>query len=540
MTVGSYDTSKIRGSFNIPLGDTLAARVSVTEHRRTGFAENVAIPEYDLDVADNTGVRAQLLWAPTDTFSALFSAQYFDRDNNGPAQRHIDDPGSDPRKISHDFPDKFSFESKIYSAILEWEFPGFTIKSITSLQDEVESSERDNDRLAATAPRQAHVPVSQREPDAVTQEINIVSNGEDNLVDWVAGVFYLDSESTIHFRQEGGFRTDGTFHERDSFSVYGQGTVNLDDRFRVLGGLRYTDDELKSAVCNFNCATPTRIDSDDNDTTGKIGIEWDVGADSLVYASYSQGFKPGGTNLTFGEVVSPVYESEEIDAFEIGSKNRFFNDRLQLNLSAFFYEYENYQFQTSDPVRFGGGVDNIPESEAMGLEVELSALLGDSFRVGGNFAYLDTEITDDVDVVDAVVANALPPTTEARRAAIQNVKGNPLPKAPEFSMNLLFSHFLNVGNHGTLTSTLQYVYRDELQYRVFANADLDTVEDYDLVNLNFLWRPSDGDWNLEFIVYNLADDDIVNSRFTDNFGVNATSEEFLPPRQFLFRGGLRF
>lgn len=549
-TVGNYNLRKARAAINVPVSDTVAARIAYTSIERDGFAENVAIPGYELDVASNVTFRGQLLWQPTDDFSAIFRAQYFERDGNGSAQRSITETG-DIREVNHDFPDRFAFESEIYSATFEWVLDGFTIKTIHSYQDEEEDSVRDNDRGPTPA---NHVPLSRRAPTAMTHEINIVSNGDDNLVDWILGGFYLDSEIQVDFDSTvfggQGFQTS-TFHERDSWSLYSQGTINISDTFRIIAGLRYTDDEQSSEVCNFFCTTPISIVSDGDKVTGKLGLEFDVADESLLYVTYSRGFKPGGTNLSFGQVVSPSYLEENIDAYEIGSKNRFFDGTLQLNLSAFYYDYENYQFQTSDPVPFSGGVDNIPEAESKGLELELSWLATDSIRLDGNIAYLDTEVTSDFIALDAVEAAALqfalPPADQfnfpvaaaARAGALQNIGGNSLPKAPELSASMILSHTAET-DRGTLTSRIHYVYRDEFQYRVYANSSLDTVESYDLWNLSFMWNPSDADWTLEFIVTNLTDDDIVNSRFTDNFGINSTSEEFIAPRQVMLRAGISF
>ena len=550
LTLGNYNLTKARAAINVPLNDAMAMRWAMTTIERDGFAENVAIPGYELDLASNVTARGQFLWQPSDNFSAILRAQYFERDGNGSAQRSITETG-DIREVNHDFPDTFSFESEILSATFQWDFDAFTIKTIHSYQDEEEDSTRDNDRGPTPA---NHVPVSSRAPKATTHEINVVSNGEDNVVDWIAGAFLLDSESRVEFDSsvngDQGFQTS-TFHERDSWSVYTQATVHVVDSVRVVTGLRYTDDEQSSAVCNFFCTTPMNITSQADKVTGKLGVEFDFAEDSMVYGTYSRGFKPGGTNLSFGNVVSPSYLEENIDAYEIGSKNRLLNDTLQLNVSAFFYDYENYQFQTSDPVPFSGGVDNIPEAESKGLEVEFNWLLSDSVRIDGNFAYLDTEVTSSFIALDAVAAAelqfALPPAdqfdfpvaTEARSGALQDITGSTLPKAPELSSSLILSHTAEI-DEGRLTSRIHYVYRDEFQYRVYANSALDTVESYDLWNLTFLWEPAQGDWSLEFLVTNLADDDIVNSRFTDNFGINSTSEEFIAPRQFMLRAGIEF
>ena len=89
----------------------------------------------------------------------------------------------------------------------------------------------------------------------------------------------------------------------------------------------------------------------------------------MTYLSYTHGFKPGGTNLTFGTeegqllftapIVQQTYDDETIDAYEIGLKTDILDGLVRLNAAAFFYDYEGLQYQATDPEMFRGGVGNI-------------------------------------------------------------------------------------------------------------------------------------------------------------------------------------
>ena len=94
-------------------------------------------------------------------------------------------------------------------------------------------------------------------------------------------------------------------------------------------------------------------------------MEFDLNDDTMVYASYTRGFKPGGSNLTYGRedviapiVVLPTFKDETVDAWELGIKTDFANNRVRLNAAAFYYEYKNLQYQATDPEVFEGGVGN--------------------------------------------------------------------------------------------------------------------------------------------------------------------------------------
>ena len=78
-----------------------------------------------------------------------------------------------------------------------------------------------------------------------------------------------------------------------------------------------------------------------SDTTWKAGLEYDVTSASMLYFTASTGFKAGGINQT----VAPnnTYQPEKITAYEFGSRNRFFDNRLQVNIEGFYWDYTNQQ-----------------------------------------------------------------------------------------------------------------------------------------------------------------------------------------------------
>ena len=139
----------------------------------------------------------------------------------------------------------------------------------------------------------------------------------------------------------------------------------------------------------------------------------DLSDATMAYASYTRGFKPGGSNLTFGRedviapiVVLPVFEEETIDAYEVGLKTDLADGRVRLNGAMFFYEYDNLQYQATDPELFQGGVGNVPESEIYGAEIELGAFLTDSLVFDARIALLETEITASHLALDNVASEA--------------------------------------------------------------------------------------------------------------------------------------
>ena len=286
LTLGEYSLVKARAAMNIPLSDTVAARVSVLSNKHDGFTDNVGNGQ-DLDDADSISARAKLLFQPSDTFSATFTAQLFDEEVNGQAQKGIYDPTPGARKLAQDSLSSYELESQLYSMTLEWDLGGVTLKSLTSYQNDDIAIQRDNDRhdyrtLPPFFLLQSYFDPETNEQKTTTQEFNLISNEPAfGRLDWVAGVFYLDTEVDISILERLDFGFDGEFDdftlddiyayggdvgfisdskpERESISVYGQGTWSFTDSVRMIAGLRYTEDEVYSAVTNFYGREGTEI-----------------------------------------------------------------------------------------------------------------------------------------------------------------------------------------------------------------------------------------------------------------------------------------
>jgi len=588
LTLGEYSQVKARAAVNLPLSDSLAARVSVMSNKHDGFSDNVANGQ-DLDDADSISARAKVLYQPSDTFSATLTAQVFDEEVNGQAQKGIYDPTPGARNLAQDSLSSYELESQLYSLTLEWDLGAVTLKSLTSYQNDDIAIQRDNDRhdyrtLPPFFLLQSYFDPETNEQKTTTQEFNLISNEPAfGRLDWVAGIFYLNTEVDISILERLDFGFDGVFDpftlddiyayggdvgfisdskpERESISLYGQGTWSLTDRSRLIGGLRYTEDEVYSAVTNFYGREGTEIlEIESEKVTGRLALEVDLGDATMLYASYTRGFKPGGSNLTFGReavvspiVVLPVFEEETIDAYELGLKTDLADGRVRLNGAAFFYTYDNLQYQATDPEVFQGGVGNIPESEIMGAELELGAFLSDSLIFDARLAWLDTEITASHLALDNVASeaatNALlaqglnlfsPEVERARAAQIADVQGNELAKTPGFTANLALTYSHALAAWGDIEGTLSYTHRGDFRHRIFNNPLTDEVDGYDTVDLLVRLLPSDANWRLELIGKNLTDEDGINARFTDVFGVGATGDQFIPPRQLMVRVGLDF
>ena len=588
VTFGDYSLLKTRASFNRPINESVAVRASFITNKRDGFTDNLSTGQ-DLDDADSISARVRLLYQPSDTFRANFTAQIFDENRNGSAQKGLLDTTPNPRELRQDSQTEHKLEASLYSAVLEWDFDAYSIKSLTSYQEDDILVRRDNDRndaayLAPFAQLPSEYDPETNKQTTITHEFNIVS-AEPYMgkLDWIAGFFYLDTEIDISIRERLDFAWDGfdpivvsevlayggdvgfisdSKPERESTSIYGQGTWNHSDTLRSVFGVRYTEDEVYSEVTNFFGRGGTDILSvDGSKVTTRIVIEKDLDDNRMVYASYSKGYKPGGSNLTYGRedvvapiVVLPTFEEEVVDAYEFGIKAELPGGRTRINSAFFYYDYEGLQYQATDPELFEGGVNNIPESEIYGAEIELSTFITDSMILDASMSWIETEITADHFALDNVqsdiATNALlgqgvnqfsDQVQIARAAEITNVKGNELAKTPNFTANLSLTWQRYIENWGEMSNSLQYTYRGDFKHRMFNNPLTDMVPDYEVIDLVMGYMPdSNSDLKYEFVAKNLTDEDGTNARFTDVFGVGATGVELIGPRQIMLRVKLAF
>ena len=597
LTIGDYNMTKFSGSASGPIFENVAATFSFTKTKRDGFSTNVFNGQ-DLDDDDSYSVRNDYFIDLDDSSSLRIFGQYANIDSNGSAMKGLDDTTVGARNLKQDSLSELKLTSSVLAAIYEKDLGFANLKVLTSSQSDSISVRRDNDRhfYQDAAPSLTGVSTYQRseyryetsDVKTKTFELNLISNEPllDGKLDWTVGAFYMDHEIENHIREyldeydstanaagqdgilkyvcgepfadpnycvdsanlgfgaygnaaELGFVTDA-FPERRSLSIFGQTTYSFADDLRLISGFRYTRDNFLTDVSNFFGIELYQEDDTDEETSGRLTLEYDLDADSMVYLSQTRGFKPGGTNLTFGAsgdgtpaMVLPTFKSETLDSTEIGFKTEFLDGRALANVAIFDYTYKNLQVQGTDPDVFKGGVVNIPESEVQGLELEFTASLSDSWTIDANFAYLDSEITSSFEYLDNAKAQQYSFGSEALRYALrEDVKGNELAKTPEITADISLIYSTQLASGDVLNSSLQFVKRDKFFQRIVNNPVQDPVDGYEIINFSSGVDYASG-WGFDIIVRNIGDEDGMNSAMTDVFGVGATGIEYIPPRQLM-------
>lgn len=405
---------------------------------------------------------------------------------------------------------------------VEWNLSSHVkLRSITSYQTIDNASLVDADNTELSIEERARDNQAKQQ----SQEFNLLSTSDDALV-WILGAFYFHEEIDEDFSilTPGGLldpsimlpggqlpggngvgQTPTAAHEADSYAFFGQATYSFSDSLRVTAGLRYSVDEKEQSRVNAvivdqvtgfqlgggGVVGPSSLETVEDDwssTTGKLSIDYDLNDDSLLYATYSTGYKAGG--IPFNGVMEP-YEPEQVDAFEVGSKNEFLDNRLRLNLAAFYYDYQDLQVfrLTAD----GPRAENAAQSTVWGLEAEFQALITENLRIDGSAGYLEAEY-------DEYLVERPPPGAD--------FSGNTLNHAPENMYNLGVQYDRDL-SRGALTARVDYVRRGD-SYFDRANTDFDLQEAYGLISANI--RYEQDSWFVALYGKNLGDEEYVTGQ----------------------------
>jgi iron complex outermembrane receptor protein len=314
-----------------------------------------------------------------------------------------------------------------------------------------------------------------------------------------------------------------------SGAAFGQLTYAITPAFRLTAGMRYTaEKKAQTTSAKFGIIPgnpPTVIppaaqvpvslagSATFNNVTYKVGGEWDVGPSNLLYANFATGFKAGGF---FSATTDNSYQPEKLDAFTIGSKNRFFDNKLQINIEAFYWKYKGQQFSHLE-LRPNGeltyATENVGQSTIKGVDLDVQYAPTRDTRLSLLAQYNDAKYTQfGYSAASPTGAAALAirtgcPFTPTGPITFQvDCTGKRLAFAPELTLTASASQTFRFTNGAMLVAEA----RTSLQTKHFVSFDfLSSLEQKSATNSSF---------NL---TYSSANDRYKISAFVDNIENNA-------------------
>ena len=545
LSLGNYDSIEARAVLNGGITDSLAGRLSVSRREHSGYSENITTGA-DLDDEDNWSARGQLLFTPSDTSRLLLGYDFVKDDNSGNARvpypvfdtgqvgpvnnlvlgalRRLWPVGSDVRK-AYSVPESYQerdingltvrFESD--ASYGSWTLLGGWRKVELSWYEDLDGLKPYGPPTTSWVLQNRNI--TDEDAEQYSLEARLASPA-DSRVQWVTGLYYFTEEVNRNetFRTQfslipaaGGDVTFLQDVDSSTYAAFGQLTYPFTDALSVTAGLRYSNDDKDAhQLARNNVPTDTTpgiplfpgqpydIQADDSwsSTTGKLAVDYRLGAGHLLYASASKGFKsgifPSQNNQvnTVGEATPP----EEVWSYEAGAKTEWFDNTLRVNLAVFYMDYQDLQlFRLDSALRL---VTFTRDTTNKGAELEVLAAPAEGLQVGLNAAYLDATVDGSPE------------------------DGAQLPRAPEYSFGGFAQYqWPFAGGNMALRADFKWTddYRTELAYVTVpatptspaadaANARITEVQSFALLDARLSYAPGDG--NLEFSLWgkNLTDE----------------------------------
>ena len=513
LVAGEYDLREFRGRLNLPLANRLYANMAVTYRERDGYVDNKFTGDEQQDI-DDIAAHGQLLYEPTDTFDITLGFEWEDVDRNGNG-RHTKGPvlgalhDNDVFTTQSDMPGHQKREVHAARIEMNWSTGLGLLTSLSGYRDTEYSWQENLFGLPQGVATQL-LNSTHEEAKQYSQELRLMSDNDDSDTEWTAGLYYLheDVDRMEVFNIDTGF----AFHEQfdqenttDSAAVFGEYRRPLNDRFSATLGLRYTYE--KKDFKNSTSADPFPIfffreefsiheDENWDKLTWRLVGEYELESDGMIYASISKGFKSGGFQGQPSESISAAtsFDPEEAINYELGLKSQWLDNRLRLNVAAYYMDYSDLQilqFQqvgvTPEGIPIGAGVvENAADATTKGVEVEMHWAVTPYFQLFGFYAYNDTEFDN-------------------FHSDGKDLSGNQLRNAPENSYAINARYSLPLANGSEISSLLIYSYRDET-YQSNENFDTNKFDDKELLEARISWRSPMDAWELSVWGKNLTDE----------------------------------
>lgn len=422
-----------------------------------------------------------------------------------------------------------------------------------------------------------------------------------NPLQYIFGAFYFnetdDSESDFNYQYASFYTTIKP--KTNSYAAYGRLTYSVTPELRVNAGLRYTIDKRSTdifalnqlVICPGSFQTPpysggtgipftgsfcfgtprlplqfepatypavnpggaflssTAVSNSLAKTfrkaTWRAGVEYDVGPQSLLYATVETGYKSGGFFST-PDPVRNFYKPERIIAYTIGSKNRFFGNRLEVNAEAFWWEYKDQQ--VSHFIAFGPApvfaTENVGSSRMRGFELEMRAQVLENTQIHGTVQYLDAR-NKEFTYTSAAVAG--PPITgcalsgpNADNDFIVDCGGMRPANAPVWTLSGGIEQRIPLGDSGDLTFYASTRYQSG-SYTGTELLPTQYQKGYFMSDLQLEYTAPDDKFSIAAFVNNVENTNAVGfSQAHPRVGANLLIENLRMPRTYGVKAGVKF
>ena len=374
-----------------------------------------------------------------------------------------------------------------------------------------------------------------------SEELHLSGTALSERLRWLLGAYYFDEGGRLvdYVTIAGGLLQVLGPNVLDTEALAGFAHVNyrLDDRWELTGGLRAThkkefeggQQDLNGLLPKLTGLPPAALGFPDptnplrfyppglnrkefDDVSPRLGVEFHVTPDVMLYAGYSEGFKSGGwtTRLSAPVSTAPDFGPETARSYELGWKSEFFDRRVLLNAAVFTTEYEGIQLNFQQGL--SPTIENAGDADIDGFELELRAALTQDLSIDAAVGYLDAKYTR---LEPGVVGITL---------------DSDLPRSPDWTVNLNPRYALHLGSGAQLIANASYTYASSQAVDTEDTPILRRPASHYLT-ASIGYRASDGRWELTLGGNNLTDDRYTTQGLT-NVAAGLTFGVYNPPREW--------
>ncbi|WP_293899493.1 TonB-dependent receptor [Phenylobacterium sp.] len=565
--------TEITGHVAGPVTDTLSARLAVRFVDQDGYINNRANgadePQNRMQLA-----RLTLRYTPIETFDFTLKAEYGNREVRG--GMNVSSPlttEQQPRDFRYSTvnpigPEGTKDTSWMVSGTGNLKLGDFTLTSITGYSF-FRSNIVNNFDQSLPAGGTVRNSVYNSYPEHFrqwSQEVRLLSPTGKRL-EYVVGAYY--DTSLYQLTQLGGFDVNlpgvlvyygllnTEFRQRSqTFSVFGQGTFHITDSLRVLGSLRYTNNDKRAifygrlrygpfALRPVNTRAVGEINGEDNlDPSGTI--QYDVAPQIMVYATYGRGSKSGGfVSNTYGTTSATfVYRPEKSENYEAGIKSTLADGRLVVNVSVYDTKFKDLQVSVYNPTISTYQTGNAASASSKGVEGSAAwyPMKGLDFTLAA--AYQKAKYDD----YPGAACLATQPITACNAAspasiAANNIGGAPLPYTSKFSYNLSGHYRFEMQGDMVLDTSASLYGRSKYFDSDNQSPLFGRQKAYTKVDARVQYGPSDERWHVAVTAKNLFDKKTTGSAFNLPFPITPVAHAILyleETRSVAVEAGVKF
>lgn len=539
-TLGVTDLNeyKVQGGISGPLSDTVAYRLSGAYTDRDDWIEG--LDGNGVSGSSTNTLRGAISYNPNDSVELVFRGDYTDIEDpliaKTIAVTNIDPvsqlPVVTPTISASDF-DKTTQSEAVFQDREMWgvsiqadvDIGDLTFTSITAYREGESAAQFDADGTANRILRSGQGGPGETQ-DQFSQEIRLTSPNFERL-EWIIGAYFFEESSSyqldVELLEAGVNLGRHSTNETSNWAAFGQFDFHVTDDLTFTAGLRYSDEEKQFAILG-PVATPGAFDpanlsdflsyfpptvplnklpkAEWTSWTPKVGLSWNAGEDTMIYGSYSEGFKSGGHNILSGE---GSFDPEEVSSWELGMKTDFAEGLIRVNTSVFYYDYENLQVRIPGPpgTTF---IQNAATANIYGGEIEFQAVPTENLQISGGISLLHAEYDEYIQGEGIPLSNAGCSGGEFDSSTgTCDLGGNRLNRAPRYAYNLVGSYDFPLANSGLLTARLSYQYEDAVFFTE-QNKSTEGHGGWESLNARLTYRlPGD---NVQVAIFgrNLTDD----------------------------------